>query len=157
MISCLQVAATLVGSKAAYDTPALMTGEDFAFIAEKVRTALKCCPCAAKGLRRAHFKCIIYVCSVYGPHFTNAGHGLQVPSAYMFLGIRNESLGSVHELHTPTFMLDEQVRRTGPGSLDWYPVICIRLYQIMSHRPCLASRRLPANTPEPLRDAEGVM
>ena len=58
-----------MGPGAAYETPALMTGEDFAFIADAV------------------------------------------PSAYMFLGIRNETLGSVHELHTPSFMLDEQVGR----------------------------------------------
>ena len=35
------MAARLVGSKLAYDTPALMTGEDFAFIAEKVQDARK--------------------------------------------------------------------------------------------------------------------
>ena len=64
-----EVATHLVGQDAVYDTPALMTGEDFAFIAEKV------------------------------------------PSAYLFVGIRNETLGSVHELHTSEFMLDEQVRR----------------------------------------------
>ena len=64
----------MVGQHAVYDTPALMTGEDFAFIADKV------------------------------------------PSAYLFIGIRNETLGSVHELHTPQFMLDEQVRRLIQGS-----------------------------------------
>lgn len=63
-----EVATQLVGSDAAYDTPALMTGEDFAFIADIV------------------------------------------PSAYLFIGIRNETLGSVHELHTPQFKLDEQVK-----------------------------------------------
>lgn len=62
-----EVASQLVGPDAAYDSPALMTGEDFAFIADIV------------------------------------------PSAYLFIGIRNETLGSVHELHTPQFKLDEQV------------------------------------------------
>ena len=31
----------------------------------------------------------------------------EVPAAFTFLGIRNETLGSVHGLHTPQFLLDE--------------------------------------------------
>lgn len=36
-----------------------------------------------------------------------------VPSAFIFLGIRNETAGAVHGLHTPRFTLDESVLRTG--------------------------------------------
>lgn len=36
-----------------------------------------------------------------------------VPSAFMFLGIRNETAGSVHGLHTDKFTLDEQVLPRG--------------------------------------------
>ncbi len=32
---------------------------------------------------------------------------VQVPSTFSFLGIRNESAGSVHGLHTPRFTMDE--------------------------------------------------
>ena len=31
----------------------------------------------------------------------------QVPSTFSFLGIRNETAGSVHGLHTPRFVMDE--------------------------------------------------
>jgi len=30
-----------------------------------------------------------------------------VPGVFTFLGIRNETLGSVHGLHTPRFIMDE--------------------------------------------------
>ena len=40
-----------------------------------------------------------------------------VPAAYAFLGIRNESAGSVHGLHTPQFTLDEGVLQTGAAFL----------------------------------------
>ena len=36
-----------------------------------------------------------------------------VPSAFMFLGIRNESAGALHGLHTDKFTLDEQVLHRG--------------------------------------------
>ena len=42
---------------------------------------------------------------------TNSGHlcwaADKVPGVFTFLGIRNETLGSVHGLHTPRFMMDE--------------------------------------------------
>ncbi|EFJ47428.1 hypothetical protein VOLCADRAFT_81528 [Volvox carteri f. nagariensis] len=37
----------------------------------------------------------------------------QVPCALLFLGIRNESAGSVHALHSPKFTLDESVLHKG--------------------------------------------
>ena len=37
----------------------------------------------------------------------------QVPSSFIFLGIRNESAGSVHGLHTPRFTMDEGVMPLG--------------------------------------------
>lgn len=40
-----------------------------------------------------------------------------VPAAFAFLGIRNESAGSVHHLHTPEFTLDEEVLQTGAAFL----------------------------------------
>uniref|UniRef100_A0A1D2A0P9 Peptidase M20 dimerisation domain-containing protein n=1 Tax=Auxenochlorella protothecoides TaxID=3075 RepID=A0A1D2A0P9_AUXPR len=36
-----------------------------------------------------------------------------VPATFMFLGIRNETLGSVHGLHTDQFMMDESVLPVG--------------------------------------------
>lgn len=39
--------------------------------------------------------------------------GRKVPSTMMFIGIRNESLGSVHNLHSPNFKLDEGVLPLG--------------------------------------------
>jgi metal-dependent amidase/aminoacylase/carboxypeptidase family protein len=37
----------------------------------------------------------------------------KVPSAFAFLGIRNETLGSVHGLHTARFTLDESALKIG--------------------------------------------
>lgn len=39
--------------------------------------------------------------------------GMKVPSTMMFIGIRNETLGSVHNLHSPNFKLDENVLPLG--------------------------------------------
>jgi len=36
-----------------------------------------------------------------------------VPGAFTFLGIHNESAGSVHGLHTPRFQMDESVLHLG--------------------------------------------
>jgi IAA-amino acid hydrolase len=36
-----------------------------------------------------------------------------VPSAFLFLGIRNETLGSVHNLHSRNFLLDESALPRG--------------------------------------------
>ncbi len=37
----------------------------------------------------------------------------KVPSAYSFIGMRNETAGSVHGLHSPFFVLDEGVMEIG--------------------------------------------
>jgi IAA-amino acid hydrolase len=39
--------------------------------------------------------------------------GRKIPSAMMFIGIRNEAVGSVHNLHSPNFKLDEDVLPLG--------------------------------------------
>lgn len=39
--------------------------------------------------------------------------GRKVPATMMFIGIRNETLGSVHNLHSPNFKLDEGVLPLG--------------------------------------------
>lgn len=39
--------------------------------------------------------------------------GRKMPSAMMFIGIRNEAVGSVHNLHSPNFKLDEDVLPLG--------------------------------------------
>ena len=39
--------------------------------------------------------------------------GQVVPSVMAFLGIRNETLGSVHGLHSPLFQLDEDALPVG--------------------------------------------
>ena len=36
-----------------------------------------------------------------------------VPSAFLFLGIKNETLGSVHGLHNAKFKLDQSALKTG--------------------------------------------
>ena len=51
-----------------------------------------------------------------GEDFSFYGHA-GVPAAFSFLGIRNETAGSVHGLHTPRFMLDEEVLQTGAAFL----------------------------------------
>ena len=40
-----------------------------------------------------------------------------VPAAFVFLGIRNETAGAVHGVHTPQFTLDEDVLQTGAAYL----------------------------------------
>ena len=40
-----------------------------------------------------------------------------VPAAFVFLGMRNESAGAVHGVHTPQFTLDEDVLQTGAAYL----------------------------------------
>lgn len=39
--------------------------------------------------------------------------GRKIPSTMMFIGIRNETVGSVHNLHSPNFKLDESVLPLG--------------------------------------------
>lgn len=39
--------------------------------------------------------------------------GRKVPATMMFIGIRNETVGSVHNLHSPNFKLDESVLPLG--------------------------------------------
>lgn len=39
--------------------------------------------------------------------------GQAVPSAFMFIGIRNESVGAVHNLHSVNFKVDEEVLHVG--------------------------------------------
>lgn len=51
-----------------------------------------------------------------GEDFSFYGHA-GVPAAFTFLGIRNETAGSVHGLHTPRFMLDEDVMHVGAAYL----------------------------------------
>lgn len=40
-------------------------------------------------------------------------HAEAVPGVFTYLGIRNETVGSVHGLHTPRFTLDEGVLPRG--------------------------------------------
>ncbi|PSC67739.1 IAA-amino acid hydrolase ILR1-like 3 [Micractinium conductrix] len=49
--------------------------------------------------------------SMAGEDFSFIGRA--VPSCFIFLGIRNETAGSVHGLHTPRFTLDEGVLKLG--------------------------------------------
>lgn len=48
-----------------------------------------------------------------GEDFSFYSHTAGVPACFTFLGIRDESLGSVHGLHTPKFKLDEAVLKLG--------------------------------------------
>lgn len=49
--------------------------------------------------------------SMAGEDFSFIGRA--VPSCFIFLGIRNETAGSVHGLHTPRFTMDEGVMKLG--------------------------------------------
>ncbi|GMH00706.1 hypothetical protein Nepgr_002545 [Nepenthes gracilis] len=40
----------------------------------------------------------------------------EIPAAFYFIGIRNETLGSVHSVHTPYFMIDEDVLPFGAAA-----------------------------------------
>lgn len=47
-----------------------------------------------------------------------------VPATFMFLGIRNETAGAVHGLHTARFIMDEQMLPVGAAlhaalARDW--------------------------------------
>lgn len=48
-----------------------------------------------------------------GEDFSFYSHAAGVPACFTFLGIRDESLGTVHGLHTPKFKLDESVLKLG--------------------------------------------
>lgn len=58
-----------------------------------------------------------YEATLGGEDFSFYGRA-GVPAAFAFLGIRNESAGSVHGLHTPRFTLDEEVLQTGSAFLS---------------------------------------
>lgn len=47
-----------------------------------------------------------------GEDFSFYGHA-GIPSAYVFLGTRNEAVGAVHGLHTPKFTIDENILPVG--------------------------------------------
>jgi amidohydrolase len=46
----------------------------------------------------------------------------EVPSCFYRLGVRNEKLGIISNLHTPTFDVDESALETGMGLLAWLAV-----------------------------------
>jgi amidohydrolase len=53
-----------------------------------------------------------------------AHYAQEVPGFYIFLGVRNESIGAVHAVHTPNFLVDEAalplgVRANCLMALDW--------------------------------------
>lgn len=39
-----------------------------------------------------------------------------VPSAFFFIGIKNETLGSIHSAHSPHFMIDEDALPIGAAT-----------------------------------------
>ena len=43
----------------------------------------------------------------------------QVPGCFFRLGVRNENLGIVHNVHTPKFNIDERAIQTGIGMMAW--------------------------------------
>ena len=49
---------------------------------------------------------------------------VQVPSTFSFLGIRNESAGSVHGLHTPRFVMDESQMPLGAYQTLTHAIQC---------------------------------
>ncbi|MFH1121993.1 MAG: M20 family metallopeptidase [Bacteroidota bacterium] len=51
-----------------------------------------------------------------------AYYSQRVPSCFYRLGIRNENLGIVHNLHTPEFDVDESSLVTGAGLMAWIAV-----------------------------------
>jgi hippurate hydrolase len=43
----------------------------------------------------------------------------QVPGCFFRLGVRNEGMGIIHNVHTPKFNIDEQAIETGIGIMAW--------------------------------------
>ena len=62
----------------------------------------------------AHSASICKTACPAGEDFSFFGHS-GIPSAFTFLGIRNEKAGSVHALHTGKFTMDEDVLSVGAG------------------------------------------
>jgi len=60
---------------------------------------------------------------------------LKVPCTFAFLGIRNETLGSVHNLHNPKFTLDESVLYRGAALHTAWALEYLR-----THQPAAATR-----------------
>ncbi len=49
-----------------------------------------------------------------------AWYSQQVPACFYRLGTRNEKLGVVSNIHTPTFDIDESALETGSGLMAWF-------------------------------------
>jgi hippurate hydrolase len=43
----------------------------------------------------------------------------KIPGCFFRLGVRNESEGIVHNVHTPRFNIDERAIETGMGIMAW--------------------------------------
>ena len=61
----------------------------------------------------------------------------QVPSTFSFLGIRNETAGSVHGLHTPRFIMDEAQMPLGAQITHIYCVCRSAMVTASQKRPLL--------------------
>ncbi|KXZ53594.1 hypothetical protein GPECTOR_6g511 [Gonium pectorale] len=70
---------------------------------------------------------------------------LQVPCALTFLGIRNETAGSVHALHSPKFTLDEGVLYKGAAMHASVAVNYLRTYAVPGGQAAAAAT--PAQEP----------
>ncbi len=66
--------------------------------------------------------------------------GRAVPAAFLFLGIRNESAGSVHNLHSPRWAPAHSLPAgAGPARMLWAPALLASVW--CSHeRRCRARR-----------------
>lgn len=47
----------------------------------------------------------------------------KIPGCFFRLGVRNESLGIVHNVHTPRFNIDESAIETGMGVMAYFGIM----------------------------------
>jgi len=43
----------------------------------------------------------------------------RIPGCFFRLGVRNEEMGIIHNVHTPKFNIDENAIATGVGIMAW--------------------------------------
>jgi amidohydrolase len=56
-----------------------------------------------------------------------AHYARKVPGCYVFLGVRNESIGAVHAAHTPDFLIDEAALPLGVRTLTLLAIDYLRM------------------------------
>ena len=63
-----------------------------------------------------------------------------MPSTFSFLGIRNETAGSVHNVHTPRFVMDESQMPLGMRNVTAHAKRIEIVHRIHETQPCIRAR-----------------